>query len=91
MPLERQVLGRITKVDEKTGTKRFDFSLRKSLVVFGSNALDRSEIQEQGIVDVIILQIVNDKAFGSIKGTYNKLKIKHFNKNAFEIGDIVKV
>jgi hypothetical protein len=42
MPLGRLVLGRITSADEKTGIKRFNFSIRKTLVVYGSNAFDRS-------------------------------------------------
>ena len=42
MPIGRLVLGRITSVDDKTGTKRFNFSIRKTLVVYGSNAFDRS-------------------------------------------------
>lgn len=44
MPIGRLVLGRITRVEEKDGNKRFHFSIRKTLVVFGTNAVDRSTL-----------------------------------------------
>jgi hypothetical protein len=44
MPVGRMVIGRITKVDEKDGVKRFNFSLRRSVVVYGVSAVDRSHL-----------------------------------------------
>jgi hypothetical protein len=40
----RIVLGRIIKIDEKGGEKRFNITLRKSLVVHGINAVDRESL-----------------------------------------------
>ncbi len=45
MPLGRLVLSRIVKVEEKGGQKRFNLSLRKSLVVFGTNVVDKNALQ----------------------------------------------
>lgn len=42
MPVGRVVLGRITKVEDKGDDKRFQFSTRKSLVVYGVGVVDRS-------------------------------------------------
>lgn len=44
MPIGRLVLARIVKVDEKGDQKRFNLSLRKSLVVFGTNAVDKNSL-----------------------------------------------
>ena len=44
MPVGRVVIGRITKVEEKGEDKRFHFSLRKSLVVFGVGVINRNEL-----------------------------------------------
>ena len=41
MPLGRMVLCRIYKVDDIQGKKRFNVTLRKSLVVYGTNAIER--------------------------------------------------
>jgi hypothetical protein len=44
MPLGRMVLARIYKVDEQNGKKRFNVTLRKSLVVFGVNVVTRDSL-----------------------------------------------
>ncbi len=46
MPLGRMVLCRIYKVDEVQGKKRFNVTLRKSLLVYGTNSLDRDSLTE---------------------------------------------
>ena len=46
MPVGRMVLARIVKIDEKNGQKRFNGSLRKSLAVYGTSTLQRSELSE---------------------------------------------
>ena len=50
MPVGRQVLTRIYKVDEgKDGKgKRYNATLRKSLVVFGVNVVKREDLKEGG-------------------------------------------
>ena len=78
MPLSRIVLGRITKVEDKNEKKWFHFSMRKSIVTYGCNQLDRDNLKEGNVVECIILSIVDGKAFGQIKGTYLKIKVKDF-------------
>lgn len=46
MPLGRLVLARVVKVEESHNGKRFNVTLRRSLVVFGTNAVDKSTFQE---------------------------------------------
>lgn len=41
MPLGRMVLGRIYKIDDVAGKKRFNLTLRRSLVVYGVNVVQR--------------------------------------------------
>jgi hypothetical protein len=47
MPLGRMVLGRIYKVEEVNGKKRFNVTLRKSLIVYGTNVVSRDSLTER--------------------------------------------
>ena len=44
MPVGRLVVGRITKVDQQGEAKRFHFSTRQSLTVFGVGIIERSKL-----------------------------------------------
>jgi len=45
MPVGRIVVGRISKIDEPTNApKRYNFSTRQSLVVYGVGGIDRSKL-----------------------------------------------
>ena len=77
MPVGRLVLGRISKVDETNGQKRFHFSTRQSLVVFGVGCVDRAKLAVDDEVEAIIMAVADGKAFGQIKGSYIKLKVKN--------------
>ena len=63
MPIGRLVVGRITKVDEKTATKRFHFSTRRSLAVYGVGVVDRSKLSVGDNVEAIVLATAEGKAF----------------------------
>lgn len=65
MPLGRLVLCRIYKVDDVAGKKRFNVTLRRSLVVYGVNAVDRESISEGSQVQCLVIAIVEEgtKAF----------------------------
>jgi len=63
MPVGRVVLGRITKVEDKGDDKRFQFSTRKSLVVYGVGVVDRNQLQEGSQVETIVMAIAEDKVF----------------------------
>ena len=90
MPVGRLVVGRITKVDDQpNGQKRFHFSTRKSLTVYGVGVLDRSKLSEGDSVEAILLAFAEGKAIGQIKGTYIKLKVKNYNPKDLKIGDHV--
>lgn len=65
------VVGRISRVRESaTGEKRFDFSTRQSIVVYGVGVIDRSKLQVGDEVASIIMALAEGKAFAQIKGTY---------------------
>lgn len=76
MPLGRLVLARVVKVEESHNGKRFNVTLRRSLVVFGTNAVEKSTLQEDAQVECIVLAIADGKLFAQVKGSYHKLKIK---------------
>lgn len=63
MPIGRLVVGRISKVDDKTETKRFHFSTRQSLTVFGVGVIERSKLQVGDKVESIIMAVAEGKAF----------------------------
>lgn len=72
MPQGRLVVGRITGVKEQPkGDKRFDFSLRKSLVVHGVGVIDRSKLEVDMEVEAIVMAVAEGKAFAQIKGSYH--------------------
>lgn len=91
MPIGRLVLGRITRIDEKADKKWYHFSLRKDLVVYGTNAIDRLTLEVGNSIEAIILTIADGKAFAQIKGSYLKLKVKNFAKDEIKEGDHVTV
>lgn len=64
MPVGRLVLGRISKVKQlDTGDKRFDFSIRQSLVVYGVGSVDRASLKEGDEVESIVMALADGKAF----------------------------
>lgn len=90
IPVGRLVLGRITKVDtQPNGEKRYHFSTRQSLVVYGVGAVDRSKLQVGNEVTSIVMAVADQKAFCQIKGTYIKLKVKQFGNQPLKPGDHV--
>jgi hypothetical protein len=89
VPVGRLVVGRISKVEESAdGKKRFCYSTRQSLVVFGVGCVDASKLNEKDQVESIVMAIAEGKAFGQIKGSYIKLKIKEGPTN-LKVGDHV--
>jgi hypothetical protein len=89
LPLGRLVYGRIIKIEEKGETKRFHCSLRKSVVVYGINAMQRDDIEVGKQLEAIIITVLEGKAYGQIKGSYNKIKVKE--GKGIKEGDIVIV
>jgi len=91
MPIGRIVLGRIAKVDEPADKdKRFHFSTRQSLVVYGVGAVDRSKLAVDNEVESIMMAFAEGKAFAQIKGTYIKIKVKGFKaSDGLKVGDHV--
>lgn len=90
-PLGRQVIGRISVVREPTegGPKRFDFSTRQSLTVYGVGVTDRSKLAVDDTVEAIVMAIAAEgKAFAQIKGSYIKMKVKEMPKK-IKVGDQV--
>lgn len=89
MPQGRLVVGRITGVKEQPkGDKRFDFSLRKSLVVHGVGAIDRSKLEVDMEVEAIVMAVAEGKAFAQIKGSYHSIKVKGYS-HKIEVGEHV--
>ena len=79
MPIGRIVLGRISRTDEPAnGDKRFHFSTRQSLVVYGVGVVDRSKLEVGTEVESIMMAFAEGKAFAQIKGSYIKIKVKGF-------------
>lgn len=89
MPIGRQVLGRITRIEEKADKKWYHFSLRKSLIVYGTSVIDRSSLEVGNQVEAIILTFTDGKAFAQLKGSYLKLKVKNFQEGEIREGDHV--
>ena len=89
MPIGRVVLGRISKVDEPAGAdKRFHFSTRLSLVVYGVGGVDRSKLEVGDEKESIMMAFAEGKAFAQIKGTYIKIKVKGFKaSDGLKAGD----
>ena len=60
IPVGRLVLGRITKVDtQPNGEKRYHFSTRQSLVVYGVGAVDRSKLEVGNEVTSIVMAVAD--------------------------------
>lgn len=89
MPQGRLVVGRITGVkDQPNGDKRFDFSLRKSLVVHGVGVIERSKLEVDLEVEAIVMAVAEGKAFAQIKGSYHQIKVKGYT-HKIEVGEHV--
>ena len=80
MPIGRIVVGRISKVDEQKGQKRFHFTTRQSLVVYNVGVVNRSKLEVGGEVEAILMAFAEGKAFAQIKGSYIKIKIQGLPK-----------
>ena len=81
MPLGRVVVARITRATENN--TRFDCSLRKSLVVYGVHQVAKSDLKTGAKLSCLILAKSTDGvAFGQVKGSYYKLKIKETPEDA---------
>ena len=93
MPLGRMVLGRIYKIDDVAGKKRFNLTLRRSLVVYGVNVVQRDQLTEGSQVECIVVAVVEggNKAFAQIKGSYLKLKVKELKAGQVTEGDNIIV
>lgn len=93
MPLGRLVLVRIYKVEEVGGKKRFNVTLRKSLVVFGVNVVSRDSLTEGAEVPCTVAAVVEggSKAFAQIRGSYLKLKVKGLQAGQVTEGDNILV
>ena len=82
MPIGRMILARVVKIEEhKTGDaalKRFNLSCRRTLVVHGTNTIDRTSLQVGEQIHCVVVAIADGKAFAQIKGSYLKLKVKDF-------------
>ena len=64
MPIGRIVIGRVYKVDTPpSGEKRYNFSTRKSLVVFGAESVVRSKLAVDEEVESIVMAMAEGKAF----------------------------
>lgn len=64
MPVGRIVIGRVYKIDiQPNGEKRFNFSTRKSLVVFGAHQVYRNKLSVDDEVESIIMALAEGKAF----------------------------
>ena len=63
MPLGRMVLGRIVKVEDAGDQKRFNITLRRSLVVYGTNTIDKNSLQPESEVECIVMAIADGKIF----------------------------
>jgi len=87
------VLCRIYKVDDIQGKKRFNVTLRKSLVVFGTNAIERDSMAEGVQVECQIATFLDDKtkAIAQLKGSYLKIKVKELKAGHASEGDNVIV
>ena len=89
----RMVLARIYKVDDVQGKKRFNITLRKSLVVFGVNVVSRDSLTEGAQVPCTIAAVIEggSKAFAQIKGSYLKVKVKQLKPGQVTEGDNIIV
>jgi ribosomal protein S1 len=87
-PVGRLVVGRIAKVeDTASGQKRFSYSTRQSLVVYGVGCVDRAKLAESDEVEALVMAVAEEKAFAQIKGSYIKLKVKNFPPKSLKAGD----
>ena len=69
------MIARITKCE--ADNTRFNCSLRRSLVVYGVHQVNRKELKTNSQVTALILAMSTEEAFGQLKGSYHKLKIKN--------------
>lgn len=88
MPIGRLVLARITKTEQDN--TRFHCSLRQSLVVYGVDQVDFSALKQDQEHSAIVLAVADGVAFGQLKGSYYKLKIKDA-PTSVQVGTICQV
>lgn len=93
MPVGRMVLARVYKVDDVQGKKRFNITLRKSLVVYGTSVVARDSLAEGTQVECIVIAVIEGgtKAFAQIKGSYLKVKVKELQAGTVTDGDNILV
>lgn len=93
MPVGRLVLVRIYKVDTINGQKRYNATLRKSLVVFGVNVVSRDTLTDGAQVECTVEAVIEDgtKAFAQIQGSYLKVKVKKLTSGQVSLGDSIAV
>lgn len=81
MAIGMRVLGRITKTEQDN--TRFHYSLRRSLVVHGVGQVARAELAVgQELTAIVLAHAAENVAFGQIKGSFYKLKVKDFPAKA---------
>lgn len=87
------VLCRIYKIDEVNGKKRFNITLRKSLVIYGVNVVNRDTLSEGVQVECTVAALIEDKtkAIAQIKGSYLKVKVKELKSGEVKEGDNIIV
>ena len=87
------VLCRIYKVDDVQGKKRFNVTLRRSLVVYGTNVVDRDALTEGAQIECQIATFIEDKtkAIAQIRGSYLKIKVKELKPGQVSEGENVVV
>jgi len=78
-PVGSTVLGRIYKVEEVKGEKRYHMSLRESVVVYGIEAIGAKLTVGQQI-EVVVVAKSADKTFGQVKGGTFRLKLTGADK-----------
>ena len=94
MPPGRMVLGRIYKIDQdQGGKKRFNITLRKSLVVYGVNVVNRDSLAVDSQIECTVVALIQEgtKAIAQIKGSYLKVKVKGLTAGQLTDGDNVIV
>jgi ribosomal protein S1 len=91
MPIGSIVFGRVYRIDtQPNGEKKFHFSTRQSIVVYGALAVERKSLQVGQQVESIVMAVADGKVFSQIKGSYVKIKVKGCNQSDnLSVGDHV--
>lgn len=67
---------------------RFNATLRKSLVLFGTGLVSRNQLKVGDQHTAFVLAVASDVVFGQLNGSYLKLKIKGAPKKT-QIGNLL--